>query len=45
MKLWIGLALAFLCGCAGAHVRRPSPKDVPLDERKTFGPSRVIYWK
>jgi hypothetical protein len=53
MKLGIGLALALLCGCAAVQPRpadkqvaRNAPKkDRPLDETRTFGPSRVIYWR
>jgi hypothetical protein len=53
MKLGIGLALALLCGCAATPTRPPakdasknlSRKDAPVSETRTFGPSRVIYWR
>jgi hypothetical protein len=43
MKLWIGLAAALLCSCAGVRTHRERPADMPIQETKTFGPSRVIY--
>jgi hypothetical protein len=42
MKVWIGLAVALLCGCAGVQVRQPRPKDAPMNETLTYGPSRTI---
>jgi hypothetical protein len=45
MKLWIGLAVALLCGCAGAQARHQRPADAPMNETQTFGPSRTIYWR
>jgi hypothetical protein len=52
MKLCIGLALALLCSCAASRPRpaagkatKVAKKDRPLEETKTFGPSRVIYWR
>jgi hypothetical protein len=44
MKLWIGLAVALLCSCAGVRTQRKPPREAPVQETKTFGPSRVIYW-
>ena len=45
MKLWIGLAAALLCGCAGVQAKQTRPKDAPMNETLTYGPSRTIYWR
>jgi len=45
MRTWIGLALAFLCGCAASGASRARPAEAPMDETRTFGPSHTIYWR
>jgi hypothetical protein len=43
MRIGLIVLLTVLSACASGKPR-PPPKDVPLDETRTFGPSRVIYW-
>jgi hypothetical protein len=36
------ILLSMLCGCAAGRVR-DRPREAPMNEAATYGPSRVIY--
>ncbi|HET7788350.1 MAG TPA: hypothetical protein VFL36_20425 [Myxococcales bacterium] len=42
MKMALVLVLAVLEGCAGAKAKR-APREAPMDEAATYGPSHTIY--